>query len=575
VVLVKVGDAPPFEAEAGSTLLEALRGRGIPVPAGCGGLGLCGMCRVRVLRGDVSPPTAGEVALLGNLLNGGWRLACQVVLRGDVEVEVPLRRGLAKGRVRRSVRITNPVALIPVEVGVGEPSAEEALLRSLSERGVRASALTLRALSSLASAATREGATKVAVVADGEVLDLADDYTALGLAVDVGTTSVAVSLVDLASGAVLDERATLNSQVRYGADVISRVHYAVTHERGVEELQRAAVGTVNELLAEMRAPRDRVYRVVVAGNSVMLHLFFGISPRALGYYPFRPVYRRGLAARASELGLGVHPYALVSSLPILGGYVGGDVVGDLIAADLSEYRVAMLIDVGTNGEVVVKRGDRYVATSAPAGPAFEGVGLRSGMMAVEGAIERVRLTEGGRVEYEVIGGGRPKGICGTGYIDLLAELLRAGLLSESGRLLRGPGVTEVDGVAAFVVAEEEGVLLTQLDVRKLQLAVAAIKLAAKHAMRAAGVEPGDLEAVVVAGDFGYHLDAGNAVRIGLLPPVDESAIRFIGNGSLTGAELYMVSEEARREAESLARVCEVLDVPRDERAFVGELRFGW
>jgi len=343
----------------------------------------------------------------------------------------------------------------------------------------------------------------------------------------------------------------------------------------VRQLQEAAVNTVNELVSKLGVTPAKIYRVVIAGNSVMQHLFFGVNPGPLGFLPFRPVYRRPLTAKGKALGLDVHPDALVESLPILGGYVGGDVVGDLLTARLSEYGTAMLIDVGTNGEIVLKRGNEYVAASTPAGPAFEGVGLHSGMMAIEGAIEKVRVSSGGEPEYEVIGGGEAKGICGSGYVDLLAELLRAGLLSKDGRLARGPRVKELNGVLAYVIDERKGVALTQQDIRKLQLAVGAVKFTAKFLLKKMGVSAEDLEKVVVAGDFGYHLDARNAMEVGLLPKVDDSAMEYIGNGSLTGAELYMVSQEARREALELASVCRVLDVPRDDRSFIAELAFGW
>lgn len=559
-----------FEVESGETLLEALRRRGIPVAAGCGGLGVCGLCRVRVLQGELNPLSAREVELLGQQLSKGWRLACQAKVLGDVKVEVPLRRTATKFRSRPLVSISTPALFAPFDASGGEPSYEEALLETLKAAGVEARRASLSALNALSSRASG-----VAVVVEGEVVDIADTYTGYGLAVDVGTTSVAASLVDLLSGATVAEAVTLNAQLKFGADIISRIRHAIAEPDGVRQLQEAAVGTVNDLLTKLGIAPAKVYRVVVAGNSVMQHLFFGINPGPLGFLPFRPVYRRPLTARGRDLGLNVHPDALVESLPILGGYIGGDVVGDLLVAKLSEYDTAMLIDVGTNGEIVLKRGSEYAAASTPAGPAFEGVGLHSGMMAVEGAIEKVKLNPSGEPEYEVIGGSEAKGICGSGYVDLLAELLRSELLSRDGKLARKSQVRELNGVLAYVVDEEKGIALTQLDVRKLQLAIGAVKFTAKFLMKKLGVSIEDLEKVVVAGDFGYHLDARNAMEVGLLPRVDDSSVEYIGNGSLTGAELYMVSQDARNEALRLASVCRVLDVPRDDRSFIAELAFGW
>jgi uncharacterized 2Fe-2S/4Fe-4S cluster protein (DUF4445 family) len=559
-----------FRVKGGETLLEVLRRHGVPVAAGCGGLGLCGLCRVKILQGELSPPSTREVELLGQQLDKGWRLACQAKVLGDVEVEIPLRRATAKFRVRPLASISTSVLFAPFDASGGEPSYEERLLETLKAAGVEASRASLSALNTLSSKVSG-----LAVIVESEVVDIADTYVGYGLAVDVGTTSVAASLVDLLSGAVVAEAVTLNSQLKFGADIISRIRHSITEPNGVRQLQEAAVNTVNELISKLGVASAKIYRVVVAGNSVMQHLFFGVNPGPLGFLPFRPVYRRPITAKGKALGLNVHPDAHVESLPILGGYVGGDVVGDLLTARLSEYNTAMLIDVGTNGEIVLKRGDEYVAASTPAGPAFEGVGLHSGMMAIEGAIEKVRVSSGGEPEYEVIGGGEAKGICGSGYVDLLAELLRAGLLSKDGRLARGPRVKELNGVLAYVIDERKGIALTQQDIRKLQLAVGAVKFTAKFLLKKMGVSTEDLEKVVVAGDFGYHLDARNAMEVGLLPKVDDSAMEYIGNGSLTGAELYMISRDAREEALRLASVCRVLDVPRDDRSFIAELTFGW
>ena len=559
-----------FEVKGGETLLEALRRNGVPVAAGCGGLGLCGLCRVKILQGELSPPSTREVELLGQQLDKGWRLACQAKVLGDVKVEITLKRATAKFRVRPLASISTPALFAPFDASGGEPSYEERLLETLKAAGVEARQASLSALNALSSRVSG-----VAIVVEGEVVDITDAYAGYGLAVDVGTTSVAASLVDLLSGAVVAEAVTLNSQLKFGADIISRIRHSIAEPNGARQLQEAAVNTVNELVSKLGVAPAKIYRVVVAGNSVMQHLFFGVNPGPLGFLPFRPVYRRPLTAKGKALGLNVHPDAHVESLPILGGYVGGDVVGDLLTARLSEYDTAMLIDVGTNGEIVLKRGNEYVAASTPAGPAFEGVGLHSGMMAIEGAIEKVRVSSGGEPEYEAIGGGEAKGICGSGYVDLLAELLRVGLLSKDGRLARGPRVKEVNGVLAYVVDERRGVALTQQDIRKLQLAVGAVKFTAKFLMKKMGVNAEDLEKVVVAGDFGYHLDARNAMEVGLLPKVDDSAMEYIGNGSLTGAELYMISQEARKEALELASVCKVLDIPRDDRSFIAELAFGW
>lgn len=568
--VLKIAGLDPLPVSEGENLLEALRRYGVPLPAGCGGLGLCGMCRVKVVSGSLTPPTQKEHGILSSLLERGWRLACQARVLDDVELEIPqTRRTAVKARVKPLIRISAPALFIPVEIESGDPSYEEEVVSALRKLGVKAERASLSALNALSSRKTG-----IAVVIDGEILDFSSSYTGFGLAVDVGTTSVAASLIDLSSGAVVAEEVDLNAQLQYGSDIISRISYSLKEEDGLARLQRAVIATVNGLLERMKAPPGNIYRVVVAGNSVMLHLFFGISPQTLGFLPFRPAYRRPLKARGRDLQLRVHPDAIVEALPILGGYVGGDVVGDMLASKIMEYETAMLIDVGTNGEIVLKHGDTCVAASTPAGPAFEGVGLHSGMMAVEGAIDRVRVEEGA-VDFSVIGKVEPRGICGSGYVDLLAELVRAGILSREGKLLDNPRVKELGGTKAFILDEKRGIAVTQHDVRKLQLAIAAVKFTAKFLLKTINIGLDELEKVIVAGDFGYHIDAANAAEIGLLPPVEPSLISYIGNGSLSGAEMYMLSDEARLEANDLPSKCKVLDTPRDQRAFIAELRLSW
>jgi len=573
---VSVEGGPSAEVEEGTTLLDALRGAGVPIIASCGGLGLCGLCRVRVLRGSLSPPTSREREVIGSLLAEGWRLACQARVAGDATVSVPQMGGRAeKARRRPRLPLAPPVVTIPLRVGRAQPSLEESILRYLRAVGVAADAVSRRALGKASCMASRGELSGLAVVCGGEVIDVFDSYGVYGVAIDIGTTSVAVSLVDLGSCSVVAEKVGLNEQLRYGADVISRIQYAITVEEGVTALRRAVLDTVNRLIGGFGVDENRIVRATVAGNSVMLHLFHGVNPATLGSLPFEPVYRRGITMGACEAGLAINPEGIVEALPILGGYVGGDVVGDILASRLLESGKALLVDIGTNGEVVVKRGDEMLAASTPAGPAFEGVGLSSGMMAVEGAIERVEL-EDGEARCSVIGGVEPRGVCGSGYVDLLAELLRHGMLDRSGRLVKGsPGVREVGGVLRFVLDEERGIAVTQVDLRKLQLAVAAIKLTTKFLLKSLDMSPRDLEKVVVAGDFGYHLNPLNAMEVGLLPKVEPEVVDYIGNGSLTGAELYMVSPEARREVAQLVRQCRVVDVDRSQDSFIKELRFGW
>ncbi len=571
------------EAEVGETLLDILRTAGVRLSAPCGGLGLCGGCRVKV-HGAVSEPTSAERRLLGDALNRGWRLACQVRVIGDCTVTVPVVKEVPpKARLVRPFKIAPLVKLVPLgRIWRQHPSIEEVVAEAARSAGLDVRSIGLPAIRRL-SEILRSGEPVVLAVKGKEVVGASTSLRGYGLAVDIGTTTIAASIRDLSSGALLAEGVALNKQVEFGADVISRVSYAI--RGGFEELRVAFTSTINSLARDLadRAGIDleQVYVVALSGNSVMTHIALGVNPATLGSLPFEPAFRRSIEVNASTLGLDISEQAVAFNLPLMGGYVGGDAVADVLASGLLDYGRALLLDVGTNGEVVLKAGRRLLATSVPAGPAFEGVGLTSGMLAVEGAIESVSLGADLSPKFRVIGGGQPKGICGSGYVDLLAELLRLGLLRRDGRFEPVEGrFRSEDGVLRLPLYEDEevSIVLTQLDVRKLQLVIAAFKTAVKQLLKAARVDLSDLEKVFVAGAFGQKLDVNNAQEVGLLPPLPEENIVFIGNGSLTGAEMCMLSEEEFERAQEVALKAEVIELPESEsfrRTFIGELKLGW
>ena len=556
------------------TLLEALRKKGYNVNSACGGLGICGLCRVKVLRGYLSSPTQSERDRLSQLLKDGWRLACQAYIRGDVEIELPsVERRVGKERRIRVFSVRHDLKILPLGViGRNFPSDAETLVRRLEEeanlKGIHVSRDALMKLPRF----ILNNLALYAIVVGGEIIDFSDRMEAYGVAVDIGTTTVAASLVNLLNGAILGEASTLNRQVSYGADIISRISYCQKKTGGLRELQEAVLDTLNSLIRELVEKTgikpENIYRVVVAGNTVMTHIFLGISPETLGLAPFEPVFREPIRVKAENLNIGVNPSALVETLPLLGGYIGGDVTGDSLASGILEENCALLIDIGTNGEILLKKGEKVYAVSVPAGPAFEGVGLESGMTALDGAIESIAIGKDLNIEYSVIGDTKPRGICGSGYIDLLSSLVDIGILERNGRFrnIASSRLRERNGIVEFVVETKNNagigrdIVLTQLDVRKLQLAIAAFKAATKILLREANALLKELERIYVAGDFGRHINSRNAVNIGLLPPVEQDRIVFIGNGSLTGAEIYMLSLEERRRALELYREIKVISL---------------
>lgn len=559
-------------------LLNALRKNGIQVQAVCGGLGLCGLCRVLITKGKVSEPTEAEKKVLGGLIQEGWRLACQTRVLEDIEVVVPETRKyiLENYRIRIKYDKCPLVEVVEIKYAKSDLSCLDYLFKELKEKKIFIKKISLTALSKLPEAFYKEERARVLIDKESsEVLDLVDESEVYGIAVDLGTTTVVAGLVDLISCKVLKTASAYNKQLSFGNNIISRISYAIKGEKELREVSRAASSTIEELIEELAGnKRNRVFEVIVAGNTVMTVLFLGISPYTLGFKPFTPPFIGSFTLKARELGLNLSKEALVRTLPVLGGYIGGDVVGDILVSGILEDEIALLVDIGTNGEIVLKKNNELYSTSVPAGPAFEGVGLTSGMLATHGAIHRVFSSRKG-MQYVVIGGGKPKGICGSGYIDLLAELLRQGILDRKGRLLsKHSNIRRRRGILEYVLDYEENVVLTQKDIRKIQLAVAAFKVGYRILLTKASISPDDLEKIYVAGSFGFHVNPVNAIEIGLLPKTDPSRIEFIGNGSLGGAVLYLTSSKARKLCEEVYRKIKVVEAPLERefhKLFLGNL----
>ena len=580
----------PYDVVRGINLLRAIRELGIPIRASCGGLGLCGTCRIRVLKGSVEPPSKAEIELLKNKIEEGWRLACRVRVLDDLEIEIPALKGIrAVDRISRHVEIDPYLRIVPLGMlkRTEEPVIRN-LERALKNLGIELRGLSTKVLGKIVRRLYYGDALTLLLTKDGYVLDVPQTSRALGLGIDLGTTTVVGSLIDLTTGESLGTLSMLNAQIKYGEDIISRIKHS-TSIRGFNELREAILETVNSLINKLTVrigvSSDELYEVAIAGNTVMTSILLDIPPLTLGTIPFEPPLLGGITSRAKDLGLNVNPEALVHTLPIIGGYIGGDVVGDILASGILEDGCAILIDFGTNGEVVVKSSDQIVAASVPSGPAFEGVGMCSGMIAVEGAIESIRLDSDLNPEYEVIGGVKPKGICGTGYVDLLSELIRYRIVDRSGKFIKRASerIRSRNGVIEYVVEWSENtdtgedIVVTQKDIRKLQLVVAAFKLACKNLMKKLNITIEDIEKVYVAGSFGYKLNAENATEIGLLPPVESENIVFIGNGSLRGAEIYLISSIERSKAEEISSKVKVVDLHSSDlsRTLINELYMNW
>ena len=564
----------------GTTVFSAAHWIGLPIDSTCGGRGTCGKCKVRVVQGRPDAETADHRQLRPQEIADGWRLSCQAHIYEDMTCEVPQLLRVPKAATMGLGRL---VILDPnvrkVYFELAEPSLHDQrsdvarLKDALTEEGhdMVAGVAVLRTLPHV----YRESGFKVTAVLAGDRLvavepgDTTDEC--YGVAFDVGTTTLVGTLMNLRTGMAASVLSTLNGQAPFGADVISRISHGMNGPEAIRELQEAVVSTMNSILAELYRETGvsphRTYEAVVVGNVTMLHLLLGVDPSPLSMSPFTPAFMEQLTVPSGEVGLDIHPHGYVQTLPALGAYVGADIVGGVLATGVvREDRLRVFIDVGTNGEIVLGSAQRALATAAPAGPAFEGSQIKCGMRATVGAIEGVQLSE--RVELQVIGGDVPaEGICGSGLVDCVAQLLLAGLLEYSGRLRSREDVPdhplrdrlfEVDGMRAFLLAE--GVYLTQRDVRELQFAKGSIATGIKVLMDILGVVADDLDEVLLAGSFGSYLNPVSAKIIGLVPPVDVDRIIAVGNSAGEGAKIALLSYRERQVAFELPSRIEYVEL---------------
>jgi len=577
---------------AGSTLLEAAGSAAVQIQAACGGKGTCGKCRARIVVGDPGPTTSLESEHLSvSELEAGWVLACQRRPRQNLVVFLQEVTGSSLRKAGLKPWITevkaDPVvekiyiSMDPPSVGDQRPDFRR-LTDSLPRTGIKAELKTLASLPRL----MREGDFKVTAVVVGDRLVAVEpgdtSSRRYGMAFDIGTTTVAGLLVDLSNGEVMAARATTNPQAIFGADVISRIDYALKEAENLRQLQDKVLGAVNgisgALLKDAGVDKNQVYEAVFAGNTTMSHLLLGVDPGNLAVAPFIPAFSGPVKVEAADLGLFMHPAGNALIMPNIAGYVGSDTVAVMLAARIDRREdFCLAVDIGTNGELVLAGRGRILTCSTAAGPAFEGACIKHGMRAEEGAIETFCL-DGGDVRMEVIGHTAPRGICGSGLIDAVAQLLKAGIIDPSGRFndtdtLNGkvdprllPRLRPGQIGYEFVLAEGgsfsggRDVAITQRDVRELQLAKGAIRAGIGVLMREMGISGEEISEVLLAGAFGSYIKKESALAIGLLPPIAPDRIIPVGNAAADGARMFLISRAERERGLSLARRAEHVEL---------------
>lgn len=553
------------------SLLDCARQLSVDLISICGGIGNCERCKVQVISGQVSQISLEEEASLSaKELEQGYRLACMTYPLSDVKLHVPPESLTAPQRtqieglevdVEPDPTVRGLVAhLTPPTLESPRADAQN-LWAALAAQGMESGTMDFRVQQNL-SQQIRENDWHVWVALRGnEIVTIGKPSTRwLGLAVDIGTTKVAGYLIDLESGKTLTAKGLMNPQISYGEDVVSRIVAASKSPVDAAKLQSLLTETVNQLAvdlcSEINAQPTDIVDAVVVGNTAIHHLFLGLPVRQLGVSPYVPAVDDALDIKAREIGLNIAPGAYVHLLPNIAGYVGADHVAMLLATRLAETdRMTLAIDIGTNTEICLSHKGKMTSVSCASGPAFEGAHIKFGMRAAPGAIEYVRL-ENERLEIQTIGGEAPVGICGSGLLDVVAQLRKNELIERSGKMVAHPLIQIRNGSVEFVLAERPGlepITISQKDVRELQLAKAAIRVGIQALVEAEGLSENDLEQVIIAGAFGTFIDVQSAITIGMLPELPLERFKQVGNAAGTGARLALISQVEREKANQIAQ----------------------
>jgi len=582
----------------GTELLDAAVKCGIVLNASCGGEGLCGKCRVIIKSGKVK---AGPSRLISaEDSKDGVVLACQTIVESDLKVDIPkeslgLHEKLShdaeeftKGEILKQEKAYPFSPLVrKIYLELLPPSADDNLsdldriARELAPKIEHLHLSTRLSGMKHLSDVLRESGFKVTVslgYINGSLEILAvesgDTHKAnYGMAFDIGTTTVAGQLVDLNNGDILGTRIAFNKQSAFGSDVITRIIYA-SEADGLKQLNEAVVGNINEIIEDLAGERDLrlgdIYSLACAGNMTMMHLLLEIDPSNIRKAPYIPTTVVFPAMHASELDVEINPRGLAAFLPGVSTYVGGDIVAGVLACGLAEHDdISLLADIGTNGEIVLGNREWMIGSAASAGPAFEGSGLSHGMKAVRGAIQKISIDDGFNVKVETIGKTRPKGICGSGYIDLLCQMLKRKVLEKDGKIRRTiksdrirKGETTYEFVVAFAKETDIGrdIVITEDDIENLKRSKGAIYSAIISLLNKVGKDIKEVKRIYIAGGFGNYLNIENSIYIGLMPDIDRSVYQFVGNSSLAGARMSLLSHKAFARADEIYKNITYLDL---------------
>lgn len=576
---------------AGTNLIETAKKADIIIPNICGNKGKCGKCKVKIVQKQLSFTRQEELLLSPEERESGIHLACQVNLTDDIIVEI-----ISEEKITTTSFLTYDIAetyeidehLKKYYLELSEPDIDNMLDDSRNlENNILPETINLfiplQVLQNLSTFLRKNDFKVTVTVENNQVINIEPGDTSrrlLGVAIDLGTTTIVGSLVNMQTGKILAVKAKTNPQSIYGADVISRVNFSLSEPGGLVKLQTLVIETINEIIEELCEAADakfrEIYEMSLAGNTIMNHLFLGVNPQYIAEAPYIPAYRTSQKFKAEELGLALLPRGPVSTLPNISGYVGGDITGFILACDLhNRQKITLGIDIGTNGEIVLGSNDRLICCSTAAGPAFEGGQISCGMRAMEGALDKYFIDDE-QVFFHVIGDVEPKGICGTGLIDIVAELVRVGIVDETGKIVAPESFEGAEWLKKRIVKNDKNydfilvgegdngakqkLLLMQQDIRELQLAKGAVAAGITILVKELGIEIETIEEILIAGAFGSYLNKYNAQKIGLIPDISPDKIKFVGNAASMGAKKFLLSKKARVEAEQIINTTEYIEL---------------
>ena len=598
-------DKKNIKVNKGTTILEALEKAGISIDTPCGGNGICGKCKILVTKGINTITPIEEKFLSEEEIRKGFRLACQTKVFENSIIKIPLEIRLDFNKlftsklkegihhIKKSFSLKSNLKKLFLDLE--KPSLNDqrpdwerikdglSLMKIEDISNLKISMEILKRITDL----VRKSDFKVTVTLyNNEVIDIENGNTTksgYGIAFDIGTTTVVGYLVDLKTGEELSAVAKTNPQVIHGDDVISRIEFIQKRKDGLEKLQGEIVNTLNEVIREITQKaginKNNIYKTIIVGNTCMHHLFLGLNPSNIAPSPYIPVIKESLSLKAKDIPeLILNPTANIYILPNISAFIGADVVAGILSTSIwRENKIVLFVDLGTNGEVVLGSKKKLWACSTAAGPAFEGARISTGMRAVEGAIDKVKITNKS-VSWWTINDVKAKGICGSGLVDLVSEMVKLGLINKSGRLINREDCHQEisEEIKKRIIKDKKGnrfllvkgdkaeggkpIYLTQRDVREVQLAKAAVYAGIKILLKEVGISTEDIQEILLAGAFGNFINKESARRIGLIPHLPLRRIRFIGNAAGTGAEISLLSKKMREVSQEISKKVKYIEL---------------